>query len=78
MHDEKQSLIMSACWVRYGRTARDPMFLTMLIALEMESFPSTPSIVRHSDSLDVAAALQETQWLWDGTVPHLPGLSLEY
>ena len=54
-------------FARYSRVARDPLFLTMLIALEMESFPSTASIVRHGDSLDVVAALEETQWLYDGT-----------
>lgn len=35
-----------------GREMRDPMFLTMMIALELETFPSFQSIKRHTDGLD--------------------------
>jgi hypothetical protein len=39
-------------FAQYGREMRDPMFLTMMIALELETFPSFRSLKRHTDSLD--------------------------
>jgi 8-oxo-dGTP pyrophosphatase MutT (NUDIX family) len=39
-------------FAQYGREMRDPMFLTMMIALELETFPSFQSLKRHTDSLD--------------------------
>jgi 8-oxo-dGTP pyrophosphatase MutT (NUDIX family) len=39
-------------FAQYGREMRDPMFLTMMIALELETFPSFQSLKRHTDSLN--------------------------
>ena len=39
-------------FAKYGREMRDPMFLTMMIALELETFPSFRSLRRHTDGLD--------------------------
>ena len=33
---------------------RDPMFLTMVIALEVEGFPSERSLLRHTEGLGAA------------------------
>ena len=50
----------------HGRTMRDPMFLTMMVALEIETFPSFASIKRHTARLEPEAELAAAQWLWDG------------
>lgn len=50
----------------YDIRQRDPMFLTMLIALEIDTFPSLGSIIRHTDSLNAVDELQTSQWLHNG------------
>jgi len=48
---------------------RDPMFITMVALLELHSFPSLRSLIRHSASLDPQAELLRVQWLWEGMSP---------
>lgn len=54
---------------RFGLVRRDPMYLTMATLLEVESFPSVPSIVRYSKKMDRASELQRVQWLHAGMTP---------
>ena len=53
----------TAPWDPHGRTMRDPMFLTMMVALEIETFPSFASIKRHTARLQPEAELAGVQVL---------------
>ena len=64
-----------------GITSRDPMFLTMLSFLELESFPSTLSVQRELTEVtvdegsntdlrkEVEAKVKEATWLTEGLLP---------
>lgn len=53
-------------YARLNLLRRDPMFLTMVTLLEVESFPSLGALARYSNQFDATAALRQAQWLWDG------------
>jgi len=50
-------------------TRRDPMFVTLALLLELESFPTMRSLEDHSKELDQDSLLKKAQWLWPGMPP---------
>lgn len=54
---------------RLGIRKRDPMRVTILTILELESFPSLESLVRYTEHSDPMAQLQQAQWLVEGMSP---------
>jgi len=56
-------------FARLAIARRDPMFVTMALLLEVESFPTLRSLVRHTASLDPELVLQQARWLEHGMSP---------
>jgi len=48
---------------------RDPMFLTMMSLLEVDSFPSVRALARHGASMDAESERERIQWLYPGQSP---------
>merc|ERR1711959_123832 len=44
---------------RLGISRRDPMFVTMLVMLEIETFPPLAILAEHSNEIDVAKMLEK-------------------
>jgi hypothetical protein len=42
------------------------MFITGAILMELEAFPSSQSVIRHCQSVDLEALTREEQWLFEG------------
>lgn len=57
-------------FVRLGVTRRDPMFLTMTLLLDVESFPSEQSLLRYTDKINPDSELERVQWLYEGMPQH--------
>jgi len=55
--------------LRFGIQRRDPMYLTMVSLLEVDSFPSLTSLRRYTNKFDAGAELHRMQWLHDGMSP---------
>ena len=53
-------------FAKYGKTRRDPMFITAAILMELEGFPDVPSIVDYCESVDLTALTRAEQWLFEG------------
>lgn len=51
---------------RLAITRRDPLFITMSVMTELESYPSVESVVNSTDALDAGVELRRAQWLSDG------------
>jgi ADP-ribose pyrophosphatase YjhB (NUDIX family) len=51
---------------KYGKTRRDPMFISAAILMELEGFHNSAEIVNHCNSVDLAALTREEQWLFSG------------
>jgi hypothetical protein len=55
-------------FARYGVKRRDPMFMTAMTLLELESFPSVESLTDYCGALDLdmEGQRESIQWLFDG------------
>lgn len=51
---------------KYGRTRRDPMFITGAILMELETFPDEASLLRYCRRVDLDELTRNEQWLFDG------------
>jgi 8-oxo-dGTP pyrophosphatase MutT (NUDIX family) len=51
---------------QHGIKARDPMFITAAALMELESFPSQPSLVEWCSTQDLALLKAQEQWLFAG------------
>lgn len=56
-------------FAKHGITRRDPLFVTLLALLEIESFPSMHSMQRELELVDPVEARLEAMWLKDGMTP---------
>eukprot|EP00658_Telonema_sp_P-2_P057914 TRINITY_DN46328_c0_g1_i1.p1 TRINITY_DN46328_c0_g1~~TRINITY_DN46328_c0_g1_i1.p1 ORF type:complete len:224 (-),score=31.91 TRINITY_DN46328_c0_g1_i1:109-780(-) len=51
---------------KYGKSGRDPMYMTAAILYELEAFPNEQVLRRYSQTIDMELCASETQWLRDG------------
>lgn len=53
-------------FARYGRTRRDPMFITAATLIELEAFPDAQAVIKHCHAFNTDEALEEVQWIFEG------------
>lgn len=56
-------------FARLGIRQRDPVFLTLVSLMEVESFPSLQSLLRAAEGVDLAEARAAAIWLKEGLTP---------